>query len=59
MSRTEVRKGETIEDTLRRFKRTVSKDGTLQEARKREFYIKPGVDRRMKAKAAKSKKKKR
>jgi len=59
MSKTEVRKGETIEDTLRRFKRTVSKDGTLQEARKREFYIKPGVDRRMKAKAAKSKKKKR
>ena len=28
MSKTEVRKGETIEDTLRRFKRTVSKEGT-------------------------------
>ncbi|MBG0763112.1 30S ribosomal protein S21 [Acholeplasma laidlawii] len=59
MSKTEVRKGETIEDTLRRFKRTVSKEGTLVEARKREYYIKPGVDRRMKAKAAKTKKKKR
>nr|WIF87986.1 30S ribosomal protein S21 [Acholeplasma laidlawii] len=58
MSKTEVRKGETIEDTLRRFKRTVSKEGTLVEARKREYYIKPGVDRRMKAKAAKTKKKK-
>ena len=59
MSKTEVRKGGTIEDTLRRFKRTVSKEGTLVEARKREYYIKPGVDRRMKAKAAKTKKKKR
>ena len=58
MSKTEVRKGETIEDTLRRFKRTVSKEGTLVEARKREYYIKPGVDRRMKAKAAKTLRKK-
>lgn len=56
MPKTEVRKGETIEDALRRFKRNVSKDGTLAEARKREFYVKPGVDRRMRAKAAKTKK---
>ncbi|HHY96483.1 30S ribosomal protein S21 [Acholeplasma equifetale] len=56
MPKTEVRKGESLEDALRRFKRNVSKDGTLQEARKREFYVKPGVSRRMRAKAAKSKK---
>ncbi len=56
MPKTEVRKGESLEDTLKRFKRNVAKDGTLSEARKREFYIKPGVDRRMKAKAAKTKK---
>ena len=47
MPKTEVRKGESIEDALRRFKRNVSKDGTLAEARKREFYVKPGVDKRM------------
>ncbi|MBN3490061.1 30S ribosomal protein S21 [Acholeplasma equirhinis] len=56
MPKTEVRKGESLEETLKRFKRNVSKDGTLAEARKREFYVKPGVDRRMRAKAAKSKK---
>ena len=57
MPKTEVRKGETIEDTLRRFKRTVSKEGTLAEARKREFYVKPSVDRKMKRQAARSNKK--
>ncbi|HLS99882.1 MAG TPA: 30S ribosomal protein S21 [Acholeplasma sp.] len=56
MPKTEVRKGESLEETLKRFKRNVSKDGTLAEARKREFYVKPGVDRRMRAKAAKTKK---
>ncbi|HLR39248.1 MAG TPA: 30S ribosomal protein S21, partial [Jeotgalicoccus sp.] len=38
MSKTVVRKNESIEDALRRFKRTVSKNGTIAEARKREFY---------------------
>ncbi len=56
MPKTEVRKGESIEDALRRFKRNVSKDGTLAEARKREFYVKPGVDKRMRQKASKTKK---
>ena len=39
MSKTEVRKGETIEDTLRRFKRTVSKEGTLVEARNANIIL--------------------
>jgi small subunit ribosomal protein S21 len=56
MPKTEVRKGESIEDALRRFKRNVSKDGTLAEARKREFYVKPGVDKRMRQRASKAKK---
>ena len=38
MSKTVVRKNESLEDALRRFKRSVSKTGTLAEARKREFY---------------------
>ena len=46
MSRTVVRKNESLEDALRRFKRSVSKTGTLQEARKREFYEKPSETRR-------------
>ncbi|MDL2292679.1 30S ribosomal protein S21 [Acholeplasma sp. OttesenSCG-928-E16] len=56
MPKTVVRENETIEDTLRRFKRDVSRSGNLQEARKREFYVKPSVDRKMRSRAAKSKK---
>ena len=52
-----VRETESIEDALRRFKRDVSRSGTLAEARKREFYIKPSVDRKLKRQAARSNKK--
>ena len=40
MSKTVVRKNESLDDALRRFKRAVTKAGTLQETRKREFYEK-------------------
>ncbi len=48
MSKTVVRKNESLEDALRRFKRAVSKNGTIQEVRKREFYEKPSVRRKKK-----------
>lgn len=56
MPKTVVREKESIEDALRRFKRDVSKSGTLAEARKREYYVKPSVDRKMRQRAARSKK---
>ena len=56
MSKTVVRKNETLEDTLRRFKRSVSKTGTLAEVRKREFYVKPSVKRKKKSEAARKRK---
>ena len=46
MSKTVIRKNESIDDALRRFKRSVSKAGTLQESRKREFYEKPRISKR-------------
>ena len=52
MSKTVVRKNESLEDALRRFKRAVSKNGTIQEVRKREFYEKPSVRRKKKSEAA-------
>lgn len=55
MSKTVVREKETLEDALRRFKRDVSKSGTLAEARKREFYVKPSVDRKQRQRANKAK----
>jgi small subunit ribosomal protein S21 len=56
MSKTIVRKDEAIDDALRRFKRDVVKSGNLSEFRKREYYVKPSVDKRMRQKAARSKK---
>lgn len=49
---TRVRKNESLEDALRRFKRSVSKSGTLSEYRKREYYEKPSVRRKKKSEAA-------
>ena len=53
MSRVVIKENEDLDDALRRFKRQVSRNGTLAEARKREYYIKPGVRRKLKAEAAK------
>lgn len=54
MAKTVVRDSETIEDALRRFKRDVSRSGTLAEARKRAYYVKPSVDKKMRRRANKS-----
>ena len=56
MSKTVVLKNESLEDALRRFKRAVSKNGTIQEVRKREFYEKPSVRRKKKSEAARKRK---
>ena len=54
-----VKENETLDSALRRFKRQVSRTGTLAEARKREFYVKPGLKRKMKSEAARKNQKKR
>ncbi|MDR2528469.1 MAG: 30S ribosomal protein S21 [Synergistaceae bacterium] len=55
---TVIRKeGETLEEALRRFKREMSKVGTLREARKREHYEKPSDAKKLKrAEAARKRK---
>ncbi|MDR1048503.1 MAG: 30S ribosomal protein S21 [Synergistaceae bacterium] len=51
------REGESLEETLRRFKREVSKVGTLREARRREHYEKPSDAKKLKrAEAARKRK---
>lgn len=57
MSKTIVRKNESLDDALRRFRREVSKTGTLRELRKREYYEKPSVRRKKKSEAAGKRKK--
>lgn len=56
MSKTVIRDNESLDDALRRFKRNVSKTGTLREARKREYYEKPSVKRKLKSEAARKRK---
>ena len=57
MARIIVKDNENLDDAMRRFKRTVSRNGTRAECRKREFYVKPGVKRRLKMEAARKKRK--
>ena len=47
MTRIVLHENESLDDAMRRFKRSVSRAGTLAEVRKREFYVKPGVKRRL------------
>ena len=54
--KTVVREGENVDEAIRRFKRGVNKSGILMESRKREFYLKPGLRRKMKSKLARRKK---
>ena len=53
-----LKENEMLDDALRRFKRQVSRNGTLAEARKREYYVKPGVRRKLKQEAARKARKK-
>ena len=52
MAKQEKKPGESLEAILRRFKRQVKNEGTLQELRKRERYEKPSEVKKRRAKAA-------
>jgi len=58
MSEVRVKDGESLDNALRRFKRSCAKAGVLSELRKREHYESPSVKRRKKSEAARAKKKK-
>ncbi len=58
MAKVVVKENENLDDALRRFKRQVSRNGTLAEARKREYYVKPGVKRKLKSENARKARKK-
>ena len=55
MSEVKVNNG-NIDDALKIFKRQCSKNGVLQEVRKREHYEKPSVKRKKKSEAARKRK---
>lgn len=50
-----LRENEPFEAALRRFKKSIEKEGILSEVKKREHYEKPSVKRKKKAIAARKK----
>ena len=42
-----IQDGETIDKALKRFKKKYEKSGVLKEFRRRQFYIKPSVEKKM------------
>lgn len=53
MPQIEVKKDESFESALRRFKKKIEQEGILREVRDRKHYEKPSERRRKKAKGAK------
>jgi small subunit ribosomal protein S21 len=50
MSEVEVRKDESFESALRRFKKKIERDGILREIKERKHYEKPSAKRRKRSK---------
>ena len=51
MSEIEIRKDESFEMALRRFKRKIEQEGILREIRDRKHYEKPSERKRKKARS--------
>ncbi|UFJ43157.1 30S ribosomal protein S21 [Brevibacillus humidisoli] len=56
MAEIRVRKNESLESALRRFKRESAKAGVMAEIRKRRHFEKPSVARKKKSEAARKRK---
>lgn len=56
MSEIRLKENESLDNALRRFKRSCAKAGVLSEIRKREHYEKPSVKRKKKSEAARKRK---
>jgi small subunit ribosomal protein S21 len=56
VSEVRIRKNESLDSALRRFKKVTAKDGVLAEIKKRKHYEKPSVRRKKKSEAARKRK---
>ncbi|MEG2597221.1 MAG: 30S ribosomal protein S21 [Oscillospiraceae bacterium] len=56
MSEVRIKDNESLDNALKRFKRSCAKSGVLAEVRKREHYEKPSVKRKKKSEAARKRK---
>lgn len=55
MAKVEIKKEESIDKALRKFKMKLRKEGTLDELKRREYYEKPSEKRRHDLEKAKRK----
>ena len=58
MSEIRVKEGESLENALKRFKRSCAKAGVIQEVKKREHYVSPSPKRKHMSEAARKNKRK-
>jgi len=54
-----INEGEPIDKVLKKFKRKVEQSSVLKDIKKREFYVKPSIKRKLKKRATNSRIKKR
>lgn len=52
MSEIQIRKDESFESALRRFKKKIDKEGILKEVRDRKHYEKPSERKRKRSKSS-------
>ena len=58
MSEVRVKEGESLENALKRFKRSCAKAGVNAEVKKKEHYVSPSLKRKQKSEAARKNRKK-
>jgi len=58
MAKVTVRKNESPEKAMRRFKRKVEREGIMRDIKKNRFYRKPSVKKKEKVKAAQKRRRK-
>ena len=58
MSENSIKENESLESAVRRFKRSVAKEGVIAEYQKREHYVSPSLKRKQKSEAARKNKRK-
>ena len=58
MAKVTVRKNETPEKAMKRFKRKVEREGIMRDVKKNRYYKKPSVRKKEKQKAAEKRRRK-
>jgi len=56
MAEIKIKDNESLDNALRRFKRSCAKAGVMSDVRKHEHYEKPSVRRKKKSEAARKRK---